>query len=419
MWDVAFCRENRNAGSKIANAYYQLRFCKITHILTPFWRRQFGFDKQESLSDDASMPTHRHSIARTCVLVFAWLLFWTLMALASVQDFVRDGNRDIWQPLLWEGSSALVGSVLVLAQVRLTRGMDRWLDRPARWFALQAAWLPAYWIAFIPLVFGIRHAVYAALGRTYHHEAWPALFLHESTRISIYFGLFTAILFGVKSYGALADEKLRAEQANTLLRETQLQRLAQQMQPHFLFNALNTISSLMHTDVERADATLLQLADVLRATLALDGRHEAPLAAELALARDYAGVMSARFDGRVTIAWDVDESALDAAVPVMSLQPLLENVFKHTVEKRRGPTRIGVSARREGEALVVRVEDDQGRLAPAPPAQPGRGIGLANLRARLDALYGSAARLTLAERADGGGVRAELTMPCVRMPCAS
>jgi two-component system LytT family sensor kinase len=358
----------------------------------------------------------KHPSSRRFAFLSAWCLFWTLMALASVQDFVRNGNHGIWQPLLWEGSSALVGSLLVWVQTRATRRQDRYLDRPLHWFALQALWLPVYWIGFIPLVFGIRHGVYALVGQVYRHEAWADLFVHESTRISIYFGLFTAILFGIKSYAALAGEKLRAEQAVALMREAQLQALAQQMQPHFLFNALNTISSLMHTDVERADATLLQLADVLRASLELGGRPEAPLAAELALARGYAGVMATRFDDRVTIAWDVDATLLDAAVPVMSLQPLLENVFKHTVERRRGPTHIGVSAARDGGALVLRVEDDGGRLDAGQAG--GHGIGLANLRARLAALHGEAGRLTLAEQT-GGGVRAELRMPYMPMPCAS
>jgi LytS/YehU family sensor histidine kinase len=185
------------------------------------------------------------------------------------------------------------------------------------------------------------------------------------------------------------------------------------MQPHFLFNALNTVSSLMHVDVDKADATLMQLAGVLRATLALGDAIEAPLRAELELAQAYAGVMAARFAGRVEIGWRIDDALLAQPLPVMSLQPLLENVFKHTVEKRRGLTRIEVSAQHEDGALVLRVDDD-GRLETG--ALAGCGIGLANLRARLAALYGEDASLSLASRAEGG-VRAELRVPCVSVPC--
>src|SRR5206468_4761308 len=103
---------------------------------------------------------------------------------------------------------------------------------------------------------------------------------------------------------------------------------------------------------------------------------------------------AARFDGRVTIAWDVDGALLAQRLPAMSLQPLLENVFKHTVEQRRGAVRIGVSALRDGGQWVLRVEDDVGALAQSPvspAAVPASGIGLANLCARLAALHGERA----------------------------
>jgi LytS/YehU family sensor histidine kinase len=154
---------------------------------------------------------------------------------------------------------------------------------------------------------------------------------------------------------------------------------------------------------------------VLRATLALGDAIEAPLQAELDIARAYAGVMAARFAGRVEIGWRIDDALLAQPLPVMSLQPLLENVFKHTVEQRRGLTRIEVSAQREDGALVLRVDDD-GRIGGDHAA--ACGIGLANLRARLAALHGERASLALHARLDGG-VRAELRVPCVRLPCGS
>jgi len=380
------------------------------------------------MAHDFRMPT----LHRKLVFVLAWLLFWTMMTWVAVQDFIRNGHIDqLWKPILWEGSSALVCTLLALVQLRLSRGDARLLATPLRWFARQALFLPMYWIAFVPLAFGLRHGVYGLAGETYTHDALPQLFLYESIKISIFVGLFTAVRFGVESYRALLEQKLRAERANALLRQAQLQRLAQQMQPHFLFNALNTISALMHSDVDKADATLLRLADVLRATLDLGQHDQAPFGDELRLARGYAGVMAERFAGRVEIDWDVDAAVDALPVPVMSLQPLLENVFKHTVERRRGLTRIVVSARREADRLVLRVDDDGGRLdgpaggavpatapAPAHGAYPGSatgtatgGIGLANLRARLAAMYGGQAAFDLSAR-PGGGVRAELRLPC-------
>jgi hypothetical protein len=351
-------------------------------------------------------------LRRNFIFILAWTLFWTLMVLVAVQDFQRNEHSpDLWKPVLWESSSALVATVMILVQLRFGRH-DELLGSPLRWFARQALWLPVWWVVFTPLAFGIRHAVYALLGASYPHDPWPRLFVYESMKISIFVGLFTAVRFGILSYQAMVEAKLRAQRAIALQQQAQLQRLAQQMQPHFLFNALNTISSLMHADVEKADATLMQLAAVLRATLALGEAHEAPLQAELDIARGYAGVMAERFAGRVEIAWAIDDTLLAQPLPVMSLQPLLENVFKHAVEKRRGMTHIEVSAQLELDKLVLRVDDD-GRLddSMAKSANQGCGIGLANLRARLAALYGPRASLSLAAR-DGGGVRAELRVPC-------
>jgi LytS/YehU family sensor histidine kinase len=270
--------------------------------------------------------------------------------------------------------------------------------------------LPLFWVAFVPLVFGIRHAVYALLGASYDHEPWDQVFVYEAMKLTVFLGLFTVIGFGLLSYRELLGARLRAEQAHALLREAQLHSLARQMQPHFLFNALNTISSLMHTDVARADATLVRLADMLRAALDLGERPQATLAEELRLARAYACVMEERYDGRARVDWEVDDAVLGVLLPAMSVQPLLENVFKHTVERRREPTRIRVDAAREGGDFVLRIEDDRGLLE-AGDGAAGPGLGLANLRARLAALHGPGASLSLTQLAPGG-VRCELRLPC-------
>lgn len=344
----------------------------------------------------------------TLSLAGAWLLFWALMVATAVQDFLRhDDHGPLWQPVLWESSSMLVASLLLAVQRLSTRRHDPLLATPSRWFARQALWLPVWWVLFTPLAFGIRHAVYALAGAEYRHEPWAETFLYESVKISVFMIIFTLITFGVLSYRA-------AEQANASLRTAQLHQLTQQMQPHFLFNALNTISSLMHTDVDRADATLMQLADVLRATLDVSGQQQAPLSTELRLLRGYARLMEERFVDRVQVDWDIDADCGDCQVPVMSMQPLLENVFKHTVERRRGVTKIAISARRDGDALLLAVSDDAGRL-PAhltdPDGSSGSGIGVRNLRERLQALHAGRASLRLVQL-EPVGVRAEMRLPC-------
>lgn len=364
----------------------------------------------------------------TLSLLIAWLLFWAMMVATAVQDFLRHDEGPLWQPFLWESSSMAVATLLLAAQRLGTRRHDGLLATPARWFARQALWLPVWWVLFTPAAFGIRHAVYGLAGLQYHHEPWGETFLYENIKISIFVVIFTLITFGVLSFRA-------AEQANAQLRTAQLHQLTQQMQPHFLFNALNTISSLMHSDVERADATLVQLADVLRATLDVSGQQQAPLSTELRLLRGYARLMEERFVDRVQIEWDIDADCGDCLVPVMSMQPLLENVFKHTVEQRRGVTKIAISAKRDSGGLLLAVADDAGRLvgvdggagsgggslrSAAKGDGPergdaggggGGGIGVRNLRERLQALYGDQASLALVQL-EPAGVRAEMRLPC-------
>lgn len=343
----------------------------------------------------------------TIVIGVAWLLFWALMVSVAVEDYLRDGGQTLWQPVLWESSSMLAATILLAIQRRATRRHDHLLATPLRWFGLQALFLPMYWIGFVPIAFGIRHGVYALAGSRYAHEGWAQTFFYESLKLSVFVGLFVVIVFGILSYRQLLEEKLRAEQATALLRQAHLQRLRQQMQPHFLFNALNTISSLMHSDVARADATLIELADVLRATLDVGQLQEAPLATELRLVRGYARVMQERYAERVEIAWRIDEDTLACPVPVMSIQPLLENIFKHTVEKRRETVHIAIAAGRRQGLLVVTLDDDIGTLAPHAPA----GIGLSNLRERMAALYGATGGVELTALVPAG-VRATMSVPC-------
>ena len=344
---------------------------------------------------------------RTLFLVLALFLFWAMMVSVAVQDSARDEGSAYWQPVWWETSSIFASTLLLLIQHHFTQRHDHLINQPARWFALQAMWLPLYWIAFVPIAFGIRHGVYALAGQAYEHEPWGETFLYEAAKLTVFIMLFYLIRFGILSYMELLEEKLRVEKANALLRQAQLQRLAQQMQPHFLFNALNTISSLMHTDVERADATLIQLADVLRTTLDVSDLHEAPLATELRLAQGYARVMQERYAERVAIAWHIDDDTLACVLPVMSIQPLLENIFKHTVERRRAPTSIAIAAQVDQGMLTVSLQDDGGLLQ----AGPASGIGLANLRERLAVLFGERASVTLSQLVPCG-VRTEMRVPC-------
>jgi LytS/YehU family sensor histidine kinase len=320
------------------------------------------------------------------------------------EDNRRDAGIRWWMPLVWEGSSCLVATAALLVQRRAVAGLRPLLAQPLRWFGRQFAWLPLVALGFIVSIYALRHGVYALAGLTYTHPSWPYLFFYESVKVLLFASLWLGIIFGLESFSSWRNERERLLELQKHLAESQLAQLRAQLQPHFLFNALNTISSLMQVDVDRADRLLAQLADLLRATLQAGTRDMSSLREELALLRLYARIMEERFAGRVSLEWRVAEDSLDAAVPALLLQPLLENAFKHGVEPSTGTVAVSLVAHRAGERLEVMVSNG-GAIAGSGQA----GIGLRNCRERLALLYGSAAGLTLAE--EQGLVVARLSLP--------
>lgn len=199
-----------------------------------------------------------------------------------------------------------------------------------------------------------------------------------------------------------ADLRMRLSQA-------QLEVLRTQLHPHFLFNTLNSIATLMHRDAESADRMVTDLADLLRATLEHTGKQEITLAAELDLLDRYVGIVRGRFCDRLTVTYAVPPDVRDALVPQFLLQPLVENAVEHGIGGRPGPGRIEVHAGRAGDALQISVRDDGLGLREGSPN--GHGVGLANIRGRLAELYGPGNRLTLAPASPTGGAIATVLLP--------
>lgn len=337
----------------------------------------------------------------------AWGVFWLLMITVAVQDHLGHGLAAIWQPLLWEGSSCLVASAIAWMHWSKVSRLDSLLHRPWQWLARSLKLLPVSAVAFVVSVYAIRHAVYALLGQTYRHAPWGSLFVYETLKFSIFFLLFAAVVFGIRAHAAMLAERWRAEHARALSQRAQLLQLTQQLEPHFLFNALNTIAATVHEDADRADALLTQLAALLRAATDLARRPSGPLAEELKLLQGYTAIMQERFGDRVVLQFDIDERARGCEVPTLLLQPLLENAYRHAVERTPGRVRIAVVARCSDGRLSLAVEDDAGVL----PAAPVFGVGLSTLEQRLATAYGDAASLRLESR-EGGGVAVRVALPC-------
>jgi len=206
------------------------------------------------------------------------------------------------------------------------------------------------------------------------------------------------------------DRTLRAAQLETRLAEAQLQALQRQLHPHFLFNTLNAISALMHRDVEAADQMLARLSDLLRMALDQPGVQEVPLKDELDFLEKYLEIEQARFGSRLSVRFDVDPETLDACVPNLLLQPLVENSIRHAVAVRVEGGSIEVTARRMGDRLQLQVRDNGPGLPKGRLQGSGTGVGLANTRSRLEHLYGASQQLQFAEPA-GGGLAVIVTIP--------
>jgi hypothetical protein len=347
--------------------------------------------------------------AGTNVGLFAlWALFWALMISVAIQDHLDDHGVRWWEPVLWEGSSCLVATFWLLMQRRVARDWDSYLTHPRRWFGKHLAWMPLVIVTFIVSIYAIRHGVYALTDEVYEHNPWLTTFVYETVKIVLFSALWLSIIFGLESFGGWQRERERLLTLQKHLAESQLAQLKAQLQPHFLFNALNTISALMQSDVDRADRLLAKLADLLRSSLKAGAHQTTALRDELEILRLYGEIMRERFAERVTLDWQIADDVQDAVVPSLLLQPLLENAFKHGVERSSQPVAIRIAARREGAQLRVSIHNTGGDLA----AQPGLGIGLRNCRERLGVLYGDRAALALTT--DVGGVAADVLLPFER-----
>jgi two-component system LytT family sensor kinase len=206
--------------------------------------------------------------------------------------------------------------------------------------------------------------------------------------------------------------ELRAARLETRLIESQMQALHQQLHPHFLFNTLHAISSLVHRDPDKADLMIERLSDLLRITLRKVGAQEVELAEELEYLRAYLDIEQVHFGPRLRIEYRIDAAALDVMVPTLILQPLVENSIRHGLEPLvRGGT-LTIDAQADGDTLWLRVRDDGAGFAKDRPRRDG--LGLTNTKSRLDRLYGEQAALTIRDN-PGSGVLVDIYLPLRRI----
>lgn len=225
-------------------------------------------------------------------------------------------------------------------------------------------------------------------------------------------GLAYVALLGLAHAGVFHRRYREREQQASLLEsrlnQARLRALQTQLQPHFLFNTLNGIATLLRRDPAKAEEMLLSLSDLLRISLSSSHRQEIPLREEMDFLGRYLAIQRMRFGDRLRVTEQVEPSALDCLVPALLLQPLVENAIRHGLEPSGKPGELRIAGARDGEWLRLAVEDDGVGL---PPGDKQRaGVGLANVRERLAALYGGAHEFNIAER-PGGGVVVNIKLP--------
>jgi two-component system, LytTR family, sensor kinase len=218
--------------------------------------------------------------------------------------------------------------------------------------------------------------------------------------------LIVAVAHGERLVHAARERDRRQLRLEAQLADARLQTLRAQLQPHFLFNALNTISVLMHENVDSADRILLQLSALLRRSLDSSEADEVRLGEEVGFLESYLAIEQARFGERLRVRLLVPDHVRAARVPTLILQPLVENALRHGIAARAGPGRVEVKAERDRDVLRLSVADDGGGL----PQDASERVGLANTRARLRLLYADGQRFEV-RNADDGGVIAEIELP--------
>ncbi len=212
------------------------------------------------------------------------------------------------------------------------------------------------------------------------------------------YALLLATSYTIDYYRQYRERELRTSRLEAKLVEAQLESLKNQIHPHFLFNTLNAISSLMHKNVEAADEAIARLADLLRASLEANGSQEVPLRQEIDILTQYVEIEKLRLGEKLTVVMDVDNDACEAMVPNFLLQPIVENAIRYGISTQIRAGTVRIEARCAGDNLEIQVSND----GPDLPGDIREGIGIGNTRARLRQLYGTNHAFLMAGRPQGG-----------------
>jgi signal transduction histidine kinase len=265
----------------------------------------------------------------------------------------------------------------------------------------------------------VRFLLYAAGGKP-PAVAWTRYFQNRifeqlDASLAVYAAI-VGVSHAIAYYHESQERKLKAAQLETRLVEARLKTLEAELHPHFLFNTLHAISTLVHRDPEAADRMISRLSDLLRITFDRTGEPKISLKDEIDFLQKYLDIEQTRFQDRLRVSVTIDPEALDGEVPRMILQPIVENAIKHGIAGRNGGDTVQVTAGREGARLWMQVRDNGAGLQVRTLKALRTGVGLSNTRARLDCLYGRHYRLEFSDK--HGGLSVLIEIPFQRVSVA-
>jgi sensor histidine kinase YesM len=333
------------------------------------------------------------------------LLLGVYLGVNRIIDLGSKTSIAPWKPLVWELSSTIVIFAVVPLIVRFEQHFR--LDGRPRWKIALAhaagAFVFSAWHVLSIVI--LRKLAYAVAGQNYDFGYVPVRFFYELQKDVLTYGVILVAIFALREFQVRRTSDLRAAELAAELGQARLKHLTAQIEPHFLFNALNAISNRMHEDVEAADRMISDLGGLLRAAYDSENHVLVPLANELAWLRGYASMMTERFRGQLEFDLKVAPGLDGLMVPRLLLQPLVENALRHGLPEGRGS--LTVDVKRENGTLHYTVTDD-GVGIEDTTVKPG--TGLSNVVRRLELLYPGAHTFSLAARQPKGTV-ASLSFP--------
>ena len=338
------------------------------------------------------IPKPRVTVRGVAIVLAIWWIYALITSIATFQSF----QMPFATALLWQTLQSILKFIL---SVPVWFIVIRWMYKE-KW----------YWKGLAHLLLG---PLYALLNYAYQYYTVVGFGsrAHEGSQNApgwvLIFDLFIYVMQFILYHGYEILRQLHAKEKVTLelvalQKEQELAILKSQINPHFLFNTLNSISAMASTNTEETRTMIARLGDMLRYVIEGTNNKLVPLEKELQFVRDYVDLESKRMGDRLTAEFHIDQSVVKFSVPPMILQPLVENAIKHGIAPLEEGGRVIVQIQRNKETIVFRVSDTGVGLSSADPLSTASGIGLKNLDTRLRRMYGDSAKLEISSLKNSG-----------------